>query len=132
MTTFLTRDAIFAVSDIQTEDVFVPEWNGTVKVRGLTAAERDVYETSIVSQRGKNVELNRQNIRAKLVALSVVDEAGVRIFADTDVRKIGEKSAAAVDLLYGVASRLSGLSKDDEDELAKNSESGQNDDSPSA
>lgn len=132
MTTFLTRDAIFAVSDIQTEDVFVPEWNGTVKVRGLTAAERDVYETSIVSQRGKNVELNRQNIRAKLVALSVVDEAGVRIFADTDVRKIGEKSAAAVDLLYGVASRLSGLSKDDEDELAKNSGSDQNDDSPSA
>lgn len=132
MSAFLSRDQIFAIPDIQTEDVFVPEWNGTVRVKGLTAAERDAYETSIVQQRGKNVELNRQNIRAKLVVLTVVDQDGNRLFADTDVRKLGEKSAAAVDLLYGTASRLAGLSKDDEDELAKNSGGDQNDDSPSA
>jgi uncharacterized protein YnzC (UPF0291/DUF896 family) len=128
---FLNREAIFAVSDIKTEDVFVPEWGGAVKVKGLTARERDEYETSIVQSRGKNVEINRRNIRAKLVVMTVVDDAGNRLFGDTDLKALGEKSAAAIDRLFGVAQRLSGLTAEDEEDLAKNSESDRSDDSGS-
>ena len=111
------------------ELVEVPEWGGAVYVRALTGAERDQFEASIVEQRGRDVRMNMRNIRAKLVALTVVDEDGQRIFTDDDVAALGGKSAAALDRLFAVAQRLSGLSMEDVEELAKNSESGQSADS---
>lgn len=128
---FLNREAIFAVSDIKTEAVYVPEWGGSVYVKGMTARERDEYEVEIVSTRGKNVEVNRRNLRAKLVVRTVVDENGERLFGDTDIKELGEKSAAAIDRLFGVAQRLSGLSPEDEEDLAKNSASEASEDSAS-
>ena len=127
----LNREAIFAAPDIQTEDVHIPQWGGTVRVKNLTASERDAFEESTTTQRGNNLELNRKNFRAKLVALCVVDEEGKRIFDDKDIHKLGAKSAAAMDLLFAAASRLSGISKDDEEELLKNSEGDQSEDSSS-
>ena len=81
----LTREAILQAQDLPTEQVHVPEWGGDVLVRALTGAERDRFEQSIVEQRGKSTRMNLQNIRAKLVALTVVDEQGNRIFKDEDV-----------------------------------------------
>lgn len=126
---FLNREAILAAEDLPRELVEVPEWGGAVYVRALTGAERDQFEASIVEQRGRDVRMNMRNIRAKLVALTVVDEDGQRIFTDDDVAALGGKSAAALDRLFAVAQRLSGLSKEDVEELAKNSESGQSADS---
>ena len=128
----LTRDAILQVQDLPTEQVHIPEWGGDVLVRALTGAERDRFEQSIVEQRGKNTRMNLQNIRAKLVALTVVDEQGNRIFKDEDVKWLGNKSAAALDRIFEVAQRLSGLRDEDVEELAKNSESDLSDDSTSA
>jgi hypothetical protein len=128
----LTRDEILQVQDLPTEQVHVPEWGGDVLVRALTGAERDMFEQSIVEQRGRNTRMNLQNIRAKLVALTVVDEQGNRIFKDEDVKWLGNKSAAALDRIFEVAQRLSGLRDEDVEELAKNSESDLSDDSTSA
>lgn len=125
----LTRDAILNVLDLQTEDVEVPEWGGMVRVRGLTGSERDAFEQSIMEQRGRDVALNLRNIRAKLVALSVVDEQGNRVFSDADVKALGQKSAMALQRVFEVAQRLSGLRNEDVEELAKNSENGRSDDS---
>ena len=128
----LTRDEILQVQDLPTEQVHVPEWGGDVLVRALTGAERDMFEQSIVEQRGRNTRMNLRNIRAKLVALTVVDEQGNRIFKDEDVKWLGNKSAAALDRIFEVAQRLSGLRDEDVEELAKNSESDLSDDSTSA
>jgi len=86
----LTRDAILQAQDLPTQDVEVPEWGGTVRVRALTGAERDAFEQSIVEQRGKSTRMNLQNVRAKLVALTVVDENGNRIFSDADAKLLGQ------------------------------------------
>lgn len=128
---FLSREAIFAAPDAVTETVDVPEWGGAVLVRGISAAQRDAYEMSLVRGKGKNVEFNRRNMRTKLVVLAVVDETGRRIFRDADAEALGDKAAAAVDRIYAAAARLAGVSAEDEDELTKNSESDPNDDSPS-
>src|SRR6266568_7439297 len=37
--TLLNKAAILAATDIKTEDVEVPEWGGTVRVRTISAAE---------------------------------------------------------------------------------------------
>src|SRR5690554_443064 len=116
----LTRDDILNAQDLPTERVAVPEWDGEVIVRGLTGAERDAFEQSIVETRGKNTRMNLRNIRAKLVALTVVDEDGNRIFSDEDAEALGKKSAAALDRIFAVAQRLSGLRPEDVEELAGN------------
>lgn len=111
--------------DILYEAVEVPEWGGTVRIRGLTGSERDEFEASIIQRRGKDIEANLKNIRAKLVSLAAVDEEGNRIFTEEDVVALGRKSARVLDRLFSVAQRLSGLSSEDVEDLAKNSVNGQ-------
>lgn len=132
MANLLTRDAILGASDIETEIVAVPEWGGDVMVRGLTAAQRDKYEQSMIGkdEKGK-AKISMANARARLVALTVVDESGALVFSDADILKLGTKSAAAMDRIYEAATRLSGVSDGDMDELVGNSEAETSDDSPS-
>jgi hypothetical protein len=123
--TLLTRDEILAVDDLLSEDVPVPEWGGTVRVRGLTGLERDKFESAHVKYRGRKTDVNMVNIRARLVSLTVVDGDGKRMFTNEDVRALGQKSAVALQRVFDVAQRLSGMSAEDLEELTKNSEDGQ-------
>lgn len=118
----LTRKQILEAQDIESEVVEVPEWEGSVKVQGLTGTERDQFESALLKGKGKNTTLNMQNVRAKLVAHSIVDQDGNRVFTDSDVGILGSKSAAALDRVFAVAQKLSGITKEDVEELAKNLE----------
>ena len=126
----LLRDAILGASDIKTEEVHVPEWGGTVLVRGLTAKQRDEFESGLIETVGKTQRVTMRNARARLAALSIVGEDNEPLFSPADVFLLGEKSGAALDRVFAVASRLSGIGDSDMDELTKNS-SGQSDDSSS-
>lgn len=127
----LTRDQILQAQDIKTESVDVPEWGGNVYVKGMTGAERDAFEGSIVETRGKNTHVNVRNLRAKLVAQSVCDENGEPLFTPKDVDALGKKSAAALQRVFDVASRLSGISSKDVEELAEGIEESPFEGSPS-
>jgi hypothetical protein len=113
----LSREAILKAEDIHTEKVEVPEWGGEVLVRGLTGRQRDEFEGSLIEHRGRRAVMNTANMRAKLVSWSVVDEEGSRLFTSGDVQELGEHSAAAVNRIYAVAAKLSGLSDEDVDEM---------------
>lgn len=115
----LDRAAILAASDIQSELVDVPEWGGSVMVRGLTGAERDAFERSLVEQRGKDIQMNWTNFRAKIVVRAVVGADGKRLFTDADAPALGAKSAAALDRIVPVAQRLSGMRDSDVKELTE-------------
>lgn len=130
----LSRDAILASQDIQTEEVSIPEWGGVVYVRGLTGKERDQFELSMVQGKGKSQELNLKNFRAKLIVLSVVDgpNSTTRLFTPADVVALGEKSASALQEVFKVAQRLSGLNQADVEELTLSLGEGQSADSGSA
>jgi len=119
--TLLTRDQILSADDSVYEDVNVPEWGGVVRIRGLSGSERDRFEDSIVNNKvGKHARQNMKNIRAKLVALTVIDAKGETLFTLKDVEALGKKSAAALDRCFDVAQRLCGLSDDDVTELEEN------------
>lgn len=124
----LSKDAILSAQDLETRDVTVPEWGGVVRVKGLTAAERDAFESEIVQRNGRNVTQNLRNIRARLVAMSVINEDGARVFGFRDIEALGEKSAKALDRVFSAAQELSGLRDEDVDELAKNSPATPDDD----
>jgi hypothetical protein len=114
----LSRDAILSASDLPTEDVEVPEWGGSVRVRTMTGAERDQLE-------GEQIALPKgdqaRNFRARLVVRTACDEAGASLFTVSDVNALAGKSAAALDRVFTVATRLNGMSKTDVEELEKNS-----------
>lgn len=127
----LSREQILEAKDLVTEAVEVPEWGGSVLVKSLTGAERDQYESAIVEQKGRDTKVNLRNARARLVALSVVDEEGKRLFSPNDVSLLGAKSAAALQRVFNVAMRLSGITDDDVKELTEELEADPFEDSPS-
>lgn len=127
---FLSKDQILKAKDIEVEEVEVPEWGGKVRVKMMTGSERDAFEASVVSRSGKDVETNMENFRAKLCAMTMINVNDKLLFPNPeDVRKLAKKSAKALDRVFSVAQRLNGMSKDDVDELTKNSSAGQSDDS---
>lgn len=127
----LGREQILKAGDVMTEEVDVPEWGGSVLVRGLTGRQRDEFETSLIERRGKRSVPNTDNMRAKLVAWCVVDEDGQRLFTNADAAALGDRSAAALDRVYKVAARLSGITDEDLEELAEDFGSPSGDSSPS-
>jgi len=132
MSRLLTRQEILSIRDIRTETVFVPEWGGAVKIKALTGKERDAWETALFQIDGKDVKMNKENLRAKLVALTVVDEAGQRLFTEADVEALGSKSASALDRVYQASQKLSGLTPDDIKEMEKNLETDHSDSTASS
>ena len=132
MTEFLTREQIMAAPELTVEVVEVPEWGGAVRVKALSGAERDRYEASLTRLKGKRLEFRLANVRARLAALAIVDEAGKPVFGEADVAALGRKSAKALDRVFAVAMQLAGLREEDIDELTENFPEGQSGDSTSA
>lgn len=128
----LSRQQILEADDLETVEVDVPEWGGSILLKALTGAKRDEVEQSMVKGRGNNQQVNMVNFRARLVAASAIDEGGQLLFiSDHDVKLLGKKSSKALDRVAEAASRLSGMSAEDVDELTKSFGSAQSDNSTS-
>lgn len=127
----LSAAEIEAVDDRKHEDVHVPEWNGTVRVIGLSGEDRDAYEASFVDAKGKPATQRLRNIRAKLLVKCLVDAKGNRLYTDDKAQVLGAKNGAVIDRLFDVARRLSGIGQDAVSEAKKDSEPDPNDSSTS-
>jgi hypothetical protein len=129
MMALLSRDAIIAVQDIRHEDVEVPEWGGTVRIRGLTARERSLMEATFIAVRGEKLEIKvdaLQTMREKLVAAALTNEEGQRLFGDNEIRELGKKSSEVIQRLFDKAQDLSGMSEAAVTRAEGNSAAGQN------
>lgn len=113
--TLLNADAILSAEDKTYEDVPVPEWGGTVRVAGMSGADRNAYQASMVvlGPNGSVQRLAMADQLAKLLSRSLVDETGARLFTDAQMKALSAKSGAVLDRLGDVAMRLSGLRKED-------------------
>jgi hypothetical protein len=123
----LTKEQILSANDLPTQVVNVPEWNGSVIVKTMTGLERDSFEESMLKADKKSIAY--VGSKSRLCVRCIVDDSGKRIFSDEDAEALGKKSAPAINRIYDVAARINGINKEDIDELEKNSETGQNDDS---
>lgn len=130
----LTREQIDKASDVVTERIPVPEWgkDAEVIITSMGADERDAWEASMIETRGNSQKMNYKQARAKLVARCLVDEAGKRLYTDSEVDSLGKRNGAVLDRLFAVAKRINALEKKDVDDLTKNSNAGPTEGSPSA
>ena len=125
---YLSREEILARATFRIEEVAVPQWDTTVRVRELSAMDKDKLQMSMVdmSKVGENgtsdgavSQSSLLGIRAKLVCYCVVDENGERIFTDADLPAIGDMPAEQLEPIFDVAMRLSGMSKKEQTEIAE-------------
>ena len=113
---FANRESFYAVPPPGFETLEVPGL-GTVRVKPLTAGERDRFEQAGAESGGKYV-------RARFLVAGVVDEAGRPIFTDDDLPRLDELPAAVVQPVVEAIARLGKLTPEDMKELEKNSGSG--------
>lgn len=139
MAKYFKKDEIRSINDRKVEEVEVPEWGeGKVIVCELSAKAQGLYRASILDIKGTTHRMRLEDADAKLVIQCVLDpEAYGRgerklYFSDSDLEWLGTKSARAIDRIVKVAQRLSGMTKDEADAIAKNSEAAQSGDSPIA
>ncbi len=123
----LSKSAILGAEDLKHEDVDVPAWGGTVRGRVMTGGERDAFRAAIQSDDGVPVG----KFSVALLAATLIDEAGTRLFTMEEIDQLAEKSAASIDKPAAVAMRLNGLGGAAVEDAVKNSESGQSGDSGS-
>lgn len=120
----LTRDQILAIPKPLPVEVDVPEWGGSVFVRGLTGIERDTWE--VANARANREKARRVNIRAALLVYALCDKDGNSLFAPGQADALGSFPASILDRLYDVAAELSGIIHPQEspDPKASSSENG--------
>lgn len=109
----LTREQIEAADDLPREEVPVPEWNGSVFIRLMTAGEH--------ARLGVDFEaIPRDELMAYVLAKTLCDEAGRPLFDEGGVAVLSRKNKDVILRLYGVASRLNKMAAGDVEDAAKN------------
>jgi hypothetical protein len=90
---FLTKEQILSVNEFEVEAVM----------------EGEARKTAI------------KNFRMKVVVLGCIDETGNQLFSMKDIGALNKKSSSAIDKISTTILRLSGLRKEDIEEVSKNS-----------
>jgi hypothetical protein len=131
----LSKDDLLKADDNAPEEVDLsdlPGYHGSVLIRGMTGKERDAFETSVMRLgSGGRREVDTVNFRARLVARCAIDDDGNRLLTDADAAALGDKSAAAINRMWAVATRLSGMSDEEQEELTRDFALADGDGSPS-
>jgi hypothetical protein len=123
----MNREEFLGFQDLVIEKVHIKAINADLFVRSLSAAEKAAWEQQPLIEDKKNggtglrVSKDRtRTARERLVEIAVCNEDGSRFFKDGDAAAIGRKNAATITQLFDVATRLSGITQEDVEEVVKN------------
>ncbi len=125
----LSKSQIQSVDDLAREEVPIPEWKGSVLVQSLTAAQRDRWDQQITELGAENEPI--ENIRAAFAVIVCVDDDGQPMFKTEDIDWLGKKNGAALDRIWDVGRRISGMGRRSLEDAKGNSEPDQTADSAS-
>jgi hypothetical protein len=113
MTTYLKRDDILAVQDLQRAEVDVSQWwGGIVLVRELTAAEVQELGFGMTNPEGGVDPTRDKRLMSRMAAWGIIDEEGNTQFTEQDLDELGQKSFAPIQLISRKIMEMSGLRRD--------------------
>ncbi|KKK42952.1 hypothetical protein LCGC14_3169240 [marine sediment metagenome] len=81
--TILSKESILTADDLPTEAVEAEEWGGWILIRTLTGRQRDRLEADLLTGK-KNGQINLDNVRAKMVVATAVDQDGNQLHQPGD------------------------------------------------
>jgi len=115
------RDAIKAADDGTAEEYEVPEWGVTIEVRSLTARARSILHGEWASDNG-DAERAPHDAWWQIVSKTCFDpDTGELIFDDDDEDMFLGKNAQVVTDLANFCMNASGMTKEAQDDLGKDS-----------
>ena len=105
-------------------------------VRQMTGHERDTFENSLLKKNrdGKgnivSIEQNTDDFRAKLAVVTICDDKGNLLLKPTDYPQLSKNmSAKRLEKIINVAQKINAITEEDKENIIKNSEVGQADNS---
>jgi hypothetical protein len=123
----LSRDAFLRPAKVQIERVEVPELDGHVFVKGMTAKDRSRFESQFQLSSGKSSKRKLKEIRERLVVACLCDEAGTLLLTEEDIAAVGDQPASVVERIVNSAQKVCGMTDDDVESMAGNSDETQGD-----
>lgn len=109
----------------KTLSVPFPEYDTEYRLREMSGTDRDRFEIAAFKEdaTGKR-SVEALYLRARLVALCMVDENNVRLYADDEIDQLSnEIPASVIGRLFAASQTLNGLDASAVEAAAKNSES---------
>lgn len=115
---FLNKLDVINADDRKPIELFIPEWNGYVKIKHMSGAERDKWESS---NKRKDGSFDYNNFRARLAVLTLLDENNQPMFTPAEINDLGKKSGVALDRIFTVILETNKITEKDVEDMAKNS-----------
>lgn len=113
----LSFEEITQTSNLAFEDHYIEEWGGWIRIQELTGTDRDAYEffgQGLVEGEGKTFKYKtNKDLKAMLVHMSIVDEAGKQVFTKKRVRELQLQSGKVIHFIFEIAQRISKLRNED-------------------
>ncbi len=104
--TALSRASLLAaIGQIKVEPIDIPELNGTVYVKGMTAGEREAFEQDM---NGEDF-VKSGKVRATVFVNSVTDENGNLLFTADDIDDINKLPSSVVIKVFEKSNKMNGI-----------------------
>ncbi len=117
---YLTANAILQAEDFVYDEVDCPEWDGIVRIRSLSGAQRVTLK--------KAIDAGNDNIDEMLCVMAIVDDDGTRIFDQKQIAELSRKNTKAISRVAIRVLEISGMRNPDKSvaDAEKNSGETQN------
>jgi hypothetical protein len=124
------KDFLTLGDDRPVKVVYIPEWNMSVRLRGMSFADRIAFSTTMPRKPGKTPdaepEVDFLKYKVHMLLFSIVNKDGKPLFTPGDAAVLENKSVTAIDRLYEVAEQLNGMGEAEKKAMEKNSGAPQN------
>lgn len=128
----LNREQILAQKNFGIKEIDVPELGGSVYIRKWSGKDRAKFLQASITVDSGNVDVKYEKIfdnMSLVVALSLCDETGARMFNDDEIDFISEMNADIIQTIYQESLTLNSLVQESVKDAAKNSSAIQSEDS---
>lgn len=100
----------------------IPELGGSIWIKGMTVLERTKFERQFRTRKDEPNHKKLNELRQRMLIACVCDKDGQQLLTEADIEAIGKQRADIIERLVNAAQIACGMSTDDMDLLAKNSE----------
>tara|TARA_R100000655_G_scaffold92368_1_gene133455 strand:- start:2401 stop:2754 length:354 start_codon:yes stop_codon:yes gene_type:complete len=115
----LNKNQILEAIDAKTIEFEVPEWGGSILLRGMTGKARNDYEFWASSQNKSDVA-DFRGIRERLIISCAVDESGEPLFSINEIDDLAAKNSEIIDRLHAKCQEICGMAADSVEDAEKN------------
>jgi hypothetical protein len=95
----LSKKQILEAKDIKTKEFAVPEWGGSLYLRVISGADRDVFEQAFADKK-------TDAFRTRFLVMTICDEDGEKLFTPDEIDALNKKSSVVLNRIFDAAWEL--------------------------